>query len=346
MASQPAIPDLTDADLAMVFQVLDAYLNTMILQALLLGAYSCILVVTLWCMFHGKEHRYRGFMLFTVLSLYILAVIDFAFNWSFTRTAFITDGQNFWSIFIAMFGSTSSLRVPHYLVSGITGLISTALADTALIWRCWIVWGRRWTIVLIPILCTITSATIKSIQTYHGLRDLVDSVSQESAQGTSIDLTTVYIAMALTTTLLCTVLIVYRIVSVGGAQYASGIRTYRGAIEVVVESAALFSVSLIIYVALVAHNSVADDYLDVIAAAFRGIAPTLIVGRVASGQARPDHSWRETALTATPFDSIRFAHSRHEEMTSTQETVGVSARSIILVDSDSAATGNEQKPNV
>ncbi len=66
MASQPAIPDLTDADLAMIFQVLDAYLNTMILQALLLGrfssfslssqptvllgAYSCILAVTLWYM--------------------------------------------------------------------------------------------------------------------------------------------------------------------------------------------------------------------------------------------------------------------------------------------------------
>ncbi|KAK0483758.1 hypothetical protein IW261DRAFT_978524 [Armillaria novae-zelandiae] len=322
MASQPAIPDLTDA--------------------LLLGAYSCILAVTLWFMFHGNEHRYRGFMLFTVLSLYILAVIDFAFNWSFTRTAFITDGQNFWSIFIAMLGATSSLRAPHFLVSGITGLISTALADTALIWRCWIVWGRRWLIVLIPILCTITSA---SIQTYRGLRDFVN-VNQASAQGTSIDLTTVYIAMALATTLLCTVLIVYRIVSVGGAQYASGIRTYRGAIEVVVESAALFSISLVIYVVLAARNSVADDYLDIIAAAFRGIAPTLIVGRVASGQARPDHSWKETALTATPFDSIRFAHSRHEEMTSTQDTVGVSARNVILIDSDSAATGNEQKSNV
>lgn len=345
MASQPAIPDLTDADLTMIFQVLDAYLNTMILQALLLGAYSCILAVTLWFMFRGNEHRYRGFMLFTVLSLYILAVIDFAFNWSFTRTAFITDGQNFWSIFIAMFGATSSLRAPHYLVSGITGLISTALADIALIWRCWIVWGRRWLIVLIPILCTITSATLKSVQTYRGLRDLVN-VNQASAQGTSIDLTTVYIAMVLATTLLCTVLIVYRIVSVGGAQYASGIRTYRGAIEVLVESAALFSVSLIIYVALVARNSVADNYLDIIAAAFRGIAPTLIVGRVASGHARPDHSWKETALTATPFDSIRFAHSRHEEMTSTQDTVGVTARNVMLADSDSAATGNEQKQNV
>ncbi|KAG7447941.1 uncharacterized protein BT62DRAFT_1074475 [Guyanagaster necrorhizus] len=344
MASQPAIPDLTDTDLAMIFQVLDAYLNTMILQALLLGAYSCILGGTLWYMFHGNDHRYRGFMLFTVLSLYVLAVVDFAFNWSFTRTAFITDGQNFWSVFMAMFGSTSSLRPPHYLVSGITGLISTALADTALIWRCWVVWGHRWLIVLIPILCTITSATIKSIQTYRGLRDMVDSVSQESAQGTSIDLTTVYIAMALTTTLLCTILIVYRIVSIGGARYASGIRTYRGAIEVVVESAALFSASLIVYVALVARNNVADDYLDVIAAAFRGIAPTLMVGRVASGHARPDDSWKETALTATPFGSIRFARSRHENMASTQLTLG--AQSGILVDSHSVASENGQKSNV
>ncbi|PBK96997.1 hypothetical protein ARMGADRAFT_1077116 [Armillaria gallica] len=322
MASQPAIPDLTDADLAMIFQVLDASLNSMILQALLLGAYSCILAVTLWYMFHGNEHRYRGFMLFTVLSLYILAVIDFAFNWSFTRTAFITDGQNFWSIFIAMFGATSS-RAPDYLVSSITGLISTVLADTALIWRCWIVWGRRWVIVLIPILCTITSATIKSIQIYHGLQDMVDSVSQDCAGNVNRFHDHLH-----------------------RNEYASGIRTYRGSIEVVVESAALFSVSLIIYVALVAHNSIADDYLDVIAAAFRGIAPTLIVGRVASGHARPDHSWRETALTATPFDSLPFAHSRHEAMTSTQHMVGVSARNIVLVDSDSAATGNEQKPNV
>ncbi len=66
MASQPAIPDLTDADLALIFQALDASLNSMILQALLLGrfsllslssqstalpgAYSCILAVTLWYM--------------------------------------------------------------------------------------------------------------------------------------------------------------------------------------------------------------------------------------------------------------------------------------------------------
>ncbi|KAK0449060.1 uncharacterized protein EV420DRAFT_1483254 [Desarmillaria tabescens] len=53
--------------------------------------------------------------------------------------------------------------------------------------------------------------------------------------------------------------------------------------QVVVESAALYSAALIIYITFISHNTL-GTYLDVIMSSIKGISPTLIVGRVTTGQ--------------------------------------------------------------
>ncbi len=108
---------------------------------------------------------------------------------------------------------------------------------------------------------------IKSAQIYHIRHHVSESVEPVDY----IDWTTIYLSLLLATTLMCTLLIVYRILSVGGIK--AGLRTYRGVIEVTVESAALFSAALIIYISLNATGMLYSTYADVITASIK-------VGRV------------------------------------------------------------------
>lgn len=108
-----------------------------------------------------------------------------------------------------------------------------------------------------------------------------------------IDWSLIYILLTLTTTLLCTLLIIYRIVC-----HAPEISTSQKIIEILIQSSAITSLSLIVYLALVSRNSESGFYADMIAAyirvsfhwvpfvlrfdTFKAIAPTLLVGRVSA----------------------------------------------------------------
>ncbi len=77
-----------------------------------------------------------------------------------------------------------------------------------------------------------------------------------------------YTSSVLVTTLSCTLLIIYRILTVAGTRRgAEGrLRVYRHFIEVLVESSALYSITLILYLAFLIRSSRGEVYLDAIAA--------------------------------------------------------------------------------
>ncbi len=80
-----------------------------------------------------------------------------------------------------------------------------------------------------------------------------------------VSLLMIYISCILATTLWCTILIVIRILT--AIRAANGrLGDYHHIIEVLVESSALYSVSLIIYIALEASNNAASVYFDTLAA--------------------------------------------------------------------------------
>ncbi len=80
-----------------------------------------------------------------------------------------------------------------------------------------------------------------------------------------VSLLVIYISCILATTLWCTILIVIRILTV--TREANGrLGDYHHIIEVLVESSALHSVTLIIYIALEASQNTASDYFDTLAA--------------------------------------------------------------------------------
>ncbi|SJK98327.1 uncharacterized protein ARMOST_01592 [Armillaria ostoyae] len=288
-------PNLGDRDIA--YQTLDAELNSSILYALLHGIYTGIVAVTLWNFFTHKSRPIasgRQFVVTAMVLLFIATTISVGFQWSYIISAFIDNSQSFWSRF-------SVLEDPqHGMLLGmdITGAISTILADSTMIWRCWIVWGRRWPVVLPPILMLFSGIVFKVMHIYQGYANDSDYVLGF----------VLYMSFILATTIWCTTLIIYRILTVGRASngFGGGVGVYRHVIEVLVESSVLYSLVLVLDMAFEVREEWAEIYVDVMAGIVRGIAPTLLVGRVAAGHARSDESWQGSVMSSLHFGTRRF----------------------------------------
>ncbi|SJL15109.1 uncharacterized protein ARMOST_18592 [Armillaria ostoyae] len=299
MASAAQIPDLPDEEVAVIFDVNDAEFNRCIILAMMYGIYTCVFIATVWtiCSHRSKNQNTTGrkIMLAIIIALYFLGTVSVAVNWAFTRYSFITHGQNFWAIF-STFNNVSSVkqRTPtlflvENVITGVTSGLQNILADIAMIWRCWTVWGSRWSVVVVPILCMISGIIAKVFQEYIEISALLNVHDPENFKPSSVDWTMVYLSLSLAVTLLCTILIVFRIVTVGRANRDAALGGYRSIIEIIVESAALLSIILIIYM---------------------GIAPTLLVGRVASGHSRPDDTWKGSALSSLHFGTRNHAQTQ------------------------------------
>ncbi|KAK0433270.1 hypothetical protein EV421DRAFT_1690115, partial [Armillaria borealis] len=166
------------------------------------------------------------------------------------------------------------------------------------IWRCWIVWGRSWRVVLVPIVCTILAigmsphvnlASRGIVAYYTAFRSLENIPPQALYIENIVDWAVLYSLLIMAILLWCTILIVYRILSVGSA--VGRTRVYQRLIEMLVESASLYSVTIVVLLVLQVRNDGAGGYVEVLAAAIRAIAPTILVRCVAAGHVCPDNSW-------------------------------------------------------
>ncbi|KAK0479639.1 hypothetical protein IW261DRAFT_1593621 [Armillaria novae-zelandiae] len=296
MISQISAPlNLTGTEKALILQSLDTNLNAGILISLLHGIYTGIVAVTLGNIFTNKSRSIGRIMIIVITLLYIVATMNFVLNWLYIRSIFVEHGQSLRTRYLAQcipsFESTIEM--------GVTGVICTILADSTIIWRCWMVWGRRWMVVLIPILLLISGsvyskpgAVFKIIATYKISATAVVAYPLGFA---------LYSAFILAATLWCTIFIIYRIVAVARTAM-EGLRTYRHVIEIMVESSVLYSLALILYVVFYVREDITLHYFDCLVGMARGIAPTLLVGRVAAGHARPDDSWQGSVISG----SLRF----------------------------------------
>ncbi|PBK96165.1 hypothetical protein ARMGADRAFT_1077674 [Armillaria gallica] len=269
-------PDLSEDDRRFIFEFLGVSLNRMILESLFHGLYTGIVAVTLWNMFTSTT-RLRGTFLRTIIIMvYILSTIAFAIEWEFQRHAFIEYGYNYYSVFAALADDNLWSRA-KYFIANITGGISTILVDITIIWRCWVLWDCQWRVVLIPIMCLVAATVMKAMQTFSDIHILSD-VRMDTVFAIEIDWTLIYIVLILTTTLMCTLLIVYRIV-----RFARRLLLFRRIISALIESAMIYTLALIVYLALAGRNMLAASYADTGAAFVRAIAPTLLALRVAAG---------------------------------------------------------------
>ncbi|KAF9039622.1 hypothetical protein BDZ89DRAFT_899497, partial [Hymenopellis radicata] len=107
------------------------------------------------------------------------------------------------------------------------------------IWRCWVLYGGDVKIVAVPSLCLITETSAFICASRACLSYIFSTYASQAVW------TLVYYSMTMVTNSLCTFLLLFRIVRVRGV--GAGIKTYRGIIEILIESAAMYT---IIYTAL------------------------------------------------------------------------------------------------
>ncbi|KAK0185445.1 hypothetical protein F5146DRAFT_1143899 [Armillaria mellea] len=269
--------DLPQYERDLIFDSLDLNFNRMILESLLQGMYTLIVAVTLWTTFSTPKKSGNSFLLTVVITLYVLTTVAFGVDWAYDRRAFIQNGENFLTVFNALQAISPWWRVSQ-LVVGISGGLSTFIVDITIIWRCWVFWGRRWLIVFIPGLCAIAGTVAKSLQIRSTFINTTSDIGNTAGFAAQINWALIYLSLTLATTLLCTLLIVYRIV-----RLASGVSSYGKIVEIVIESSAIYSLTLIVYLALVARNLESAYYADIIMAYIKVIAPTLLIARVAAG---------------------------------------------------------------
>ncbi|KAK0219465.1 hypothetical protein EDD85DRAFT_1029040 [Armillaria nabsnona] len=286
--------NLTADDIALIFKYLDAQLNSLIFQGQLLGIYTGIVAFTLWNIYTKTCQPIRRAMIVVIMILHVMAAIDFALRWLYICLIYIKHGQTFVNKYLWYF-SISNFEIPM----DITGMVFTICADSAMIWRCWMVWGKRWPIVVLPILFLIFGIVSKTIMMYKQCIGITVSSSAFIYL-----LMILYLAFVFATTLWCTLMAIFHILSVGRASTGSWrpFRVYRHAIEVLVESSALYAIFLLLDMPFVARQDAANNYTELVAAFARGVALTLLIGRVAAGQARPDDSWEGSVMSSLQFE--------------------------------------------
>jgi len=238
---------------------------------------SCVLVL------RGNVRSKSLGLLPVIILLYILATIHVSTRWFLVHKAFIDEPT-------PLATATYLLVNPLWLavLPGIALTLSTLIADCVLIWRCWAVWFRDYKIVALPLVCTIAGAVLGFMSVAEEARYVINPTLNRAE---FVDYATPYFSLSLATTLMATISIIARIVIVT-RRAGKTLRGYGEIIEITVESAVLYSVTLIIFLPLLVQHSFNDGYPEAILAQMTGIAPTLIVARASFGFSRPEDSWK------------------------------------------------------
>ncbi|KAH9941746.1 uncharacterized protein BXZ73DRAFT_41625 [Epithele typhae] len=205
-------------------------------------------------------------------------------------------------------------------------LISTCdlLGDFILLYRCWMVWGRNWYIILLPSMTAIAGFACIA----QAIHFIITTNSTASVPPPAIvPLTTASYALPLCTNAMTTGLIVFHIWRFTSRykdengetlSLPSTARLARTASGIIIESGVLYLVAQLTLVVLVSIKHPAEAIVAVGAVQIYGIAPTLIIIRVGLGRAFPA-SKASAASTTTPFERI-WAARRGEGLTMTTFT--------------------------
>jgi len=278
------------------------------LELWLNGLYTCLVVATFYALQRksGIEGRRLWYWTAIVIALYFFATVHSTMTIVFEVRVFTFHGGD--PSVIEAFSNQN--RVFRGIIA--TMFVMTVLiADVLFIWRCWVIWERRWIICVIPILSTV-AGTVLAILSIIGQVEVAEKRTPGVVPEHFVMVTTPYFILSLVTSLYSTVLISLRVILVQREMYKLGIesqykRQYSRMVEIIVESAALNSINLIAFVILTERKSGNLDWPQDIQPQIAGIAPTLILLRVALGHARPDSDWSAPRLGS--FGAIVFAHS-------------------------------------
>ncbi|ESK85842.1 hypothetical protein Moror_2366 [Moniliophthora roreri MCA 2997] len=283
-------------------------ISSLIVEDWFHGLYTAGMFLTVWMILTNTSYNAarKAALSGIVLGMYTCSTMHSALQWLYYSRAIdeneLPDGPGL------LFSLTH--LAPWIEATGDTFFcLNILIADILFIWRCWVVWQKRLAIVILPMVmatCGIAMAA-RFIVAQVTLETSGDAFTSIKRMQDFVSFSTAYFVLSIATSLSTTFLLALRIVMVQRAAVkATGHRKnpFSAAIEIPVESAALYSLTLLIFVILNVTKNVNAFYAQNIHAQMTGIAPMLIVLRVAAGHSRPDTAW-----STRPDPSIH-AHTR------------------------------------
>ncbi|KAF9047063.1 hypothetical protein BDZ89DRAFT_1058127 [Hymenopellis radicata] len=307
------------------------YLNSALFMVLMQGIYTVILIRAILQNLVSVKHanvfsahrraiqhsNSRYVMALAATLMYTLATAAFVVRWYSVLDAYGPHGGDPEYLCRSPPGVSSWRMLFSEAMLG----FSVVIADIIMTWRCWIVCGRSWKIVAFPAFTTVAELALllTTIGTYASFEEIVaayDTVATESV------FSLVYFCLSLVTTLYCTIGIIARIVSMSRANNIS-LTSYRGVLEIVVESALIYAVVLVIHVILYFISARWGAYYSyAILTSVTGIAPTLILARVASGNSRSNDEWTAQTFATSEFHAATVERSEGRESYALRATKG------------------------
>ncbi|KAF9019345.1 hypothetical protein BDZ89DRAFT_1139395 [Hymenopellis radicata] len=144
-----------------VQRIIGDSLNVHLIAVFAYGLYTIIFIVTIrHIVARGQWPLQRVALTIVVCLIWALTTIDFGFVWNEAYVTFVTHGQTQDSVlrFISGRGSWTSKRLA---MNRLAVILNATLAELTNIWRCWVIWNRRWLVVAFPLLgviCGLLSA--------------------------------------------------------------------------------------------------------------------------------------------------------------------------------------------
>ncbi|KAG6887463.1 hypothetical protein C0995_015063 [Termitomyces sp. Mi166 len=294
----------------------ESYFNAVIVHGLMRGAGP------------KRETQPRVGMTIVITILFILATADFGSYWAYVRSAFIAHGATAESIADAL------NSYPTWFTAMLSYSDANAiLADAVIIWRTWVIWGRNWRIIVLPIITTLLTIAFSIIAIYQVVTNTTFGVL-------TVDYATALYLTTLFTTIFCTGAVVYRVVAIGG------FGSYSSILEILIESAMLYCIATIY--ALIANivSGPASEYAGAFWGSCVGIAPTLVVARVAAGQAAPKSKWpwdAETGGVQSQGPSVSFPQFIHATSDISRSHTQVNVEAVTRTDYDQNGSSGDVK---
>ncbi|KAK0493442.1 hypothetical protein EDD18DRAFT_1464929 [Armillaria luteobubalina] len=278
----------------------DTMLNVTLLESLTHGIYTTVVVFTLWMIAVNDKPRARIVMGVVIVVMYLLATLHLAVRWCFVRGSFIGHGQTDETSFDYLFNAPKWM-----LISTVTFIVNTTIADFVVVWRCWNVWGQKKIVAAIPSFCNVVGIVFAGFSLYQQTTTPPPGSAWSAAQ---IDWQLPYFCISVSVTVGCTSLIVFKI---WNTQHQTDKLTqlkshrcynFRRLIYTLVESAALYAASMIVTLAFYEHGAPNANFPIVITSTITGLAPALIVAQVASGSTNPSTTWQEPPRSILEFN--------------------------------------------
>ncbi|GLB45086.1 hypothetical protein LshimejAT787_1901640 [Lyophyllum shimeji] len=263
-------------------EINESYFNALNFESLMRGVHLVVYIMALARIYTGppRAGQSRLAMAILVSVFFILSTADLGSYWAYVRRAFIAHGETAESTAAAL-----NEYPPWFLAMMGVSDFHAILADCVIIWRTWVIWGKNWKITVFPILLTLLTIAFSIIATYNSIKRTTFDVLY-------VDFATALYSTTLASTIFCTCAIIYRIAQIGS------LGAYRGVIEIIIESSLLYAVATLFALLAYIYSGPASEYATAFWTSCTGIAPTLVVARVAAGHARPNQTWTSRTTKA------------------------------------------------